>query len=174
MTDLSVIFDQDQHIERPPFIWGKWSLDGHLEQIIGDYHLHGSPDAFQLIYYPQDVNETDDTFLHPEKLTAILSESFNTVFVLERMYDKFRADSDGYGLRYYQTESFCQPLFCCSAPHRLPREFQTILWIDDDFLSDESKEFDYEAFALIDQGKDYLNPHHFCLMDFVKRTSSGI
>lgn len=40
---------------------------------------------------------------------------------------------------------------------------ELVVWIDDDFMSDENIEFDFEAFDSIDSGEKYLNPKHFSL-----------
>ena len=49
----------------------------------------------------------------------------------------------------------------------LPVAFSGIKWINDDFLNDETIEFDFEAFEIIDTGVTYLNPKHFSIYDLM-------
>ena len=49
----------------------------------------------------------------------------------------------------------------------IPDYLQEIIWIDDDFLSDDKLDFDYDAFELIDSKVSYLNPKHFSVYQMV-------
>ena len=48
-----------------------------------------------------------------------------------------------------------------------PDFLSDILWIRDDFLSDENIDFDYDAFEQIDSGIDYINPDHFSVNEII-------
>ena len=49
----------------------------------------------------------------------------------------------------------------------IPDYLQEIIWIDDDFLSDDKLDFEYDAFELIDSKVSYLNPKHFSVYQMV-------
>lgn len=42
-----------------------------------------------------------------------------------------------------------------------------VVWIDDDFLSDESIQFDFKAFEIIENKIIYLNPKHFSVLQLI-------
>ena len=79
------------------------------------------------------------------------------------MYDKFREDTKDYCFQYIRLDSLTEENLECAHPELLPQEYRNIIWINDDFMDDDSIDFDYEAFELIDSGIDYLNPAHFSM-----------
>lgn len=45
--------------------------------------------------------------------------------------------------------------------------------IDDDFMKNEKIPFDFDSFALIDEGVHYLNPKHFSVSQLVRIQGYG-
>ncbi len=85
---------------------------------------------------------------------------------------KFREDTEEYKLKYIGVPSMQEMILQCNCIESLPTEFSQLLWIDDDFLYDEKIPFDFDAFAIIDEGKDYLNPKHFSVNQLIKFTQN--
>jgi len=145
------------------------SLCGKLEGIVGNYFVRGAgvPEEWplQTIFYDSEVDSyTEKVKLTQENIVAFVDANDKWAFVLNKHMEKFKEDTAEYGIKYVGVESFREEVLCCSAPDLLPEEFQNLRWIDDDFMSDETIPFDFEAFAEIDEGVEYLNPKHFSVM----------
>ena len=142
------------------------SLEGHLEVYCGRYFVRGDPDGFEYIYWPVDENNLHRALSNKDLIVAVVSEKAGFAFVRDEMYDKFREDTKDYRFQYIRLDSLTEENLACAHPEQLPQEYQKIVWINDDFMDDDSIDFDYEAFELIDSGIDYLNPAHFSMYDF--------
>lgn len=147
------------------------SVEAYLEAIIGKYYLLGNPDGFEYVYYPVDENNFTNIFLNKENLVAIISERIGIAVVLREAYDKFYNDTKQYQFKYVVIDDWQEENMECRDPRMLPEEYRSIEWIEDDFLSNEEIEFDYDAFARIDEGVEYLNPLHFSFYDFAGKVS---
>lgn len=122
------------------------------------------------IYYDKDFDYIEGTPRHildmdRRYLVALASVKAGAVFVLEGFFEQLKRDSSGMGMAYIPVSSFEEKIFCCSDVEKLPENFSGIRWIDDDFMHDENKEFDFELFYEIDGGAKFLNPNHFSLND---------
>ena len=166
MIDLSIEL-ANLNIQNSKVQW--ISLCGKLEAIVGNYFVSGAgiPEDWpmQTVYYDPEVDSyTEEVKLIPENIVAFVEANNKWAFVLNSHMEKFKEDTIEYGIKYIGVDSFKDEVLCCSTPDLLPDEFQNIKWIDDDFLNDDSIPFDFEAFAEIDDGVEYLNPKHFSVM----------
>lgn len=103
--------------------------------------------------------------LDPEYLIALVSVELRIAFVLNNFFEQFRRDTSGMGLAYAAVSSFDERCFFCSDVEKLPENLSGIRWIDDDFMYDGNKEFDFDLFYEIDSGMKFLNPNHFSLLE---------
>lgn len=122
------------------------------------------------IYYDKDFDYIDGRpeyilDLDSKYLVALVSVETKTMFVLENFFEQLKRDTSGMGLAYIAVSSFDEKIFYCSDIEKLPENFSGIRWIDDDFMYDGNKEFDFDLFCEIDSGVKFLNPSHFSLMD---------
>jgi len=146
------------------------SLCGKLEAIIGNYFMSGSgiPDEkVEILYYDSTVALYDEIPLVKENIVAYILENETIAFVLTDMLAKFKEDTKEYDLVYIPVESFEIKEFYIDSTMELPRFLQSVLWIEDDFMYDDSIEFDYEAFDMIDSGEKYVNPNHFSVKELL-------
>lgn len=153
------------------------SLSGVLEAFVGNYYVSGDgawDPAFHwlTIYYDPSI-DTDFEAVETisSNIVAYVSSDYRWGFVLNRHLQKFRKDASDYDISCIPVPDFESESLQCLHPERLPDAFSDLLWIDDDFLNDETIPFDFDRFALIDTGVCYLNPKHFsaaqliCTMD---------
>lgn len=145
------------------------SIEAHLEVIVGGYFVQGSPDEFEYVYFPVNEDNLPEVLLYKDNMAAIISEKAGLAFVCDRIYEKFCDDTKDYKFSYIRIGSLLEENLMCEHPQQLPEEYKDILWIDDDFMNDDTIEFDYEAFEVIDSGADYLNPKHFSIYEFARR-----
>ncbi len=146
----------------------RMSLCGKLEAMIGNYFLSGAgfPDNdIQVLYYDSTVGFYDAVPLEKENIVAYIFENENLAFVRDDMYTKLKKDTEEYELVFIPVHSFEADEFYIDLEMEIPLFLKKILWIDDDFMNDENIEFDFEAFDIIDSGKDYINPNHFSIAD---------
>ena len=149
------------------------SLSGWLEAIVDHYYVDSECGWIEEFYwlYIYYNEETDTTYecveQVPENLVAYVSADYRWCFVLNKHLEKFKRDTAGYGLHYIPVSDFGEEMFQCSNIDMLPKEFSNIVWIDDDFMYDESIPFDYDSFSLIDDKIPYLNPKHFSVGQLV-------
>jgi len=94
--------------------------------------------------------------------------SLDEVPVTDEMTDAMRAAPKEYGITYIPVSDFTSPELCIKKMNELPEIMSHIRWIDDDFFNDGSKDFDQEAFEIIDSGVDYMNPNHFSVKELIQ------
>ena len=164
MKDILSIFNKNgQHDENI----AKWSLSAQLEAFTGGYSVEGERlDEWIKIYYKADCDSYEQ-IISRDSLIAYVSMATKMALVLDERIEKFKQDTKGYGLAYFPFDSFYEEKYYCSDPTLLTIVFSGIKWIDDDFLNDETIEFDFEAFEIIDAGVNYLNPKHFSIYDLM-------
>ena len=146
----------------------KISMCGKLEAILGNYFLSGAgnPDSdTRILYYDSKVGSCEPVPLITENIVAYIFETDHIAFVREDMLPKVQNDTEEYELLCIPVVSFEADELCIDTETEIPNLFRKIIWIDDDFLSDENIEFDFEAFDMIDSGVTYINPNHFSVMD---------
>ena len=83
------------------------------------------------------------------------------------MLNKLKTDTKGYDIRFIPVESFDKEILSKATLETFPISTQRINWVDDDFMNDDSFEFDFEAFEIIDSGAVYLNPKHFSVEQLI-------
>ncbi len=106
----------------------------------------------------------------PQNLIGYVDKKERWVFILDKYLKKFKEDTVEYELIYISVPSMQEMILQCKQTDCLPMEFSQLLWLDDDFMDDEKIPFDFDAFALIDEGRDYLNPNHFSVNQLIKFT----
>ncbi len=152
------------------------SLFGKLEAVIGNYFLceitegvfHG---LWNTIYFDPEINgEIECVECIPENLIGYVDREERWVFILDKYLKKFKEDTAEYELNYIGVPSMQKVILQCNCIDSLPTEFSQLLWIDDDFMDDEKIPFDFDAFGIIDEGKEYLNPKHFSVNQLIKFT----
>ena len=104
----------------------------------------------------------------PSNVVAYVSSDYRWAFVLSSHIQKFRKDTLDYKISCIPVPDFECELLQCAHTDLLPGEFSNIFWLDDDFMNDETISFDYDGFALIDDGVQYLNPKHFSVIQLVR------
>ena len=117
-------------------------------------------------------NEVDfDRYLSDKKIAAYVSERLGTAFVLDEFTSHFEEITKGYGLTYIPVESF-EDKFFVSDIKNLPKGFEVIVWLDDEFMNNNDVPFNYEAYENIIEPKlPYLNPKGFTVVELVKYLS---
>ncbi len=151
------------------------SLCGKLEGIVGNYFVsqvtHGIFEGlWYSVYSDPSVDYLKEAIKRDRNLIGYVDKYIRWAFILENRSQKFKEDTAEYGLTYIEVPSFEQEILQCHHPDDLPFEFADILWIDDDFLNDDTLPFDFDLFARIDAGESYLNPKHFSVNQFVSST----
>ena len=152
------------------------SLFGKLEAVIGNYFLceitegvfHG---LWNTIYFDPEINgEIECVECIPENLIGYVDRQERWAFIINTHIQKFIDDTAEYELEYLAVPSMQEEILRCNHTDSLPSEFSSLLWIDDDFMNDENIPFDFAKFAIIDEGKAYLNPKHFSVNQLIKCT----
>lgn len=152
------------------------SLAGKLEAIVGNYFLseitYGSfRGLWNTVYFNPNINsEIECVECVPENLIGYVDRQERWAFIISTHIQKFIEDTAEYELEYLAVPSMQEEILQCSHVASLPSEFSNLLWIDDDFLDDENIPFDFAKFAIIDEGRDYLNPKHFSVNQLIKFT----
>ena len=152
------------------------SLFMKLEGIIGNYFLSEvTYGVFQglwnTIYFDAKINnEIEGVKCIPGNIIGYVDREERWVFILDKYLKKFKEDTAEYELKYIGVPSVQEMVLQCSRIDSLPTEFSQLLWIDDDFMYDEKIPFDFDAFEIIDEDKDYLNPKHFSVNQLIKLT----
>lgn len=106
-----------------------------------------------------------------QEQVAYVSSDYRWAFVLTDCRNVFELDAEGRIANCISVDSFREERLCCSAPVAMAGIFSRVVWIDDDFLTDDTIPFDDESFALIESGVDFLNPKHFSVMQMVRATA---
>lgn len=154
------------------------SLSGWLEAFVEHYFVYGEGGGDRefhwiIIYYDADIDALYDAVeTAPDNIVAYASSDYRWSFVLSRHLEKFRKDTTDYGMVYLPVPDFGEETLCCARTDLLPPEFSGIVWIDDDFMDDENIPFDFDSFALIDDGVEYLNPKHFSVKQLIRVMNS--
>lgn len=149
------------------------SLSGKLEGIIGNYFVFGEGTCdkdfhWLTVYYDSNIDTyTEAVELVPSNIVAYVSSDYRWGFVLSSHIQKFKENVSEYGISCIPISSFENEILQCSHTNLMPCEFSDIAWIDDDFMDNENIPFDYESFALIDEGVHYLNPKHFSVAQLI-------
>ena len=146
------------------------SLCGKLEAIIGNYFLSGAgtpEEEVEILYYDSKAGEYDMISLVKENVVAYILENETIAFVLMDMLTKFKEDTKEYELVYIPAESFETEEIYIDREMELPRFLESVIWIEDDFMYDDSIEFDCDAFDVIDSGEKYVNPNHFSVKELM-------
>lgn len=150
------------------------SLSGLLEAFIGNYFVSGEGAWYKdfhwlTIYYDPDIDPYNEAVESvPSNIVAYVSSDYRWGFVLSSHIQKFRKDTENYGITCIPVPDFECERLQCSHTDLLPCEFSNILWLNDDFMLDEHIPFDYDSFSLIDEGVHYLNPKHFSVTQLIK------
>ena len=152
---------------------GRISISGQLEAYVGNYYVSGEgsflKETFLVIYFGDTIDpEREAVETIKKNIMAYMTSDYKYAFVLEPMLSKFKEDTKEYNITYIPVGSFEEPEFFMDDLSGLPEFMKDILWIDDDFLSDANREFDQDAFEIIDSGVDYLNPKHFSVRELVQ------
>lgn len=173
MIDIEKLFTDNEKKRRLSM-----SLSGKLEAIAGNYFLSEITfgvfrGLWNSIYFDPKINsEIESVECISENLIGYVDRGERWVFILDKYLKKFREDTEEYKLKYIGVPSMQEMILQCNCIESLPTEFSQLLWIDDGFLDDEKIPFDSDAFAIIDEGKDYLNPNHFSVNQFIKFTQN--
>ena len=152
------------------------SLGGKLEAIIGNYFLSEITygvlrGLWNTIYFDPDIDsEIECVECIPENLIGYVDRKERWAIILDKHLKRFKKDTAEYELQYLTVPSLQEKILQCSHVDSLPSEFSKLLWIDDDFMDDENIPFDFVKFAIIDEGRDYLNPKHFSVNQLIKFT----
>ncbi len=147
------------------------SLCGKLEAMVGNYFLSGAGvpgESVETLYYDSTIGFYDCVPLVKKNIVAYIVENETVAFVRTDMFAKFQADTEEYGLIYIPVDSFDAEEFYIDRVMGIPHLLEPVVWIDDDFMSDENIEFDFEAFDIIDSGEKYLNPKHFSVKNLIE------
>lgn len=149
---------------------GSISVTGKLEAYVGNYYVYGEGiprETIFRIYYDPNVGLYDGVETKKENLIALMTEDYEYAFVKESLFQKFREDISEYNTTIIPVGDFDKQECSVDENGYLPDFLSNVRWIRDDFLSDENIEFDFEAFELIDDGVEYLNPDHFSVNEMI-------
>lgn len=163
-ADLNELIVQSRRINYPGM-----SIEVQLEVMCGDYFVLGNPDGFEYVYWSVNCDNLSNVLGKRENIVAIISESMSLAFVRSDFLEKFRKDTGNYNFVYIPLDNWTEENLKCDSPEKLPDEYKHIAWIDDDFMNDDTLDFDFEAFEKIDSGTDYLNPKHFSIYEIARR-----
>ncbi|SKA71067.1 hypothetical protein SAMN02745111_02152 [Eubacterium uniforme] len=144
------------------------SLCYKLEAIIGNYHLAGAGlDDIETLYYDSDMGIDDAISLSKDKIVAYFLENESFAFVRMDLLTKLKADTEEFDIKYIPVKNFETEVLNKELLEEYFDKSRKIEWIDDDFMNDDSIEFDYEAFEIIESGIKYLNPKHFSVNQLI-------
>ena len=145
------------------------SLCGKLEAFVGGYFLSNVlPESkVETLYYDATIDNIYDAVDTIEKnIVAYFVNDESIAFVKSEVLEKLKKETEEYGITYVEVNDFYQEVLFVDKGN-IPDYLQEIIWIDDDFLSDDKLDFDYDAFELIDSKVIYLNPKHFSVYQMV-------
>jgi len=152
------------------------SLCGKLEAMIGNYFLSGvsvPEQAVETLYYDGLIDIDDSVELIKENIVAYFLADESIAIVKKDMLEKLQNDTKEYGITYIAVDNFETEILFVNQEKELPEYLNEVVWIDDDFLRDESIPFDYEAFEIIDSKVEYLNPKHFSVIQLIRVLESS-
>lgn len=145
------------------------SLCGKLEAYIGNYFLSGvsvPENDIETLYYDASIGIDDCVELIERNIVAYYIADESVGFVKKNISEKLQKETEEYGITYIVVDDFYQELLCVSTGD-IPECLKEIIWVDDDFMSDDTLPFDFEAFELIDSKVNYLNPKHFSVSQLI-------
>lgn len=168
MIDISII-EKKAVCRKPTEI----SLCGKLEALIGNYFLSNvSPESrIEILYYDATVGIYDAVDTLEKNIVACFVDNESVGFVKSDFSEKLQKETEDYGITYICVDDFSDEQLCVNLSNELPNYLKDIVWINDDFLSDDSVPFDYDAFEIIDSKVDYLNPAHFSVLQLIRELS---
>lgn len=147
------------------------SLCGHLEAIVGQYCLYGAGVSdIETLYYDPSAGLYDAIELAKDRIAAFFVNNEHVAFVRKDMLTKILSDTEGFNITFIPVDNFADECLTRNDLERVSEYFthwEAITWIDDDFMNDANKEFDFAAFEIIDSGARYLNPGHFSVEQLV-------
>ena len=150
---------------------GSISVSGKLEAYIGNYFVSGEgilDEKLLLIYYDPEIDNIYDAVeCTKENLIACMTVDYQYAFVKIDFLQKFSGDIKEYNTTIIPVSDFETPECKIDETQNVPDFISDIVWIRDDFLSDENIDFDYDAFEQIDSGIDYINPDHFSVNEII-------
>lgn len=146
------------------------SLCGKLEAFIGNYYLSNVlPESkVETLYHDNTIGIYDAVDTVEKNIVAYYVNDESVSFVKSDMYEKLQKETEEYGITYIRIDDFDEEILMVNPKKDLPEYLKGILWIDDDFLSNESIPFDYDAFEFIDRKVAYLNPKHFSVKQLIR------
>lgn len=142
------------------------SLCGKLEAIIGNYFLPGVGQEIETLYYDVSI-DIDDSVELIENIVAYYVAEESIAFVKRDMLDKLQNVTEEYDITYVAVDDFYKEILCVNQMKKIPEFLNTVVWVDDDFMSDDTIQFDFEAFEIIDSKVTYLNPKHFSVSQMI-------
>lgn len=146
------------------------SLCGKLEAIIGGYFLSGAglcQQGVETLYYDSSVGKDDTVELIKENIVAYFLADERMALVKHDMFQKLKHDTEGYNISLIAVEDFDSEVLKKEDIMPITDYYIEPIWIDDDFMRDETIPFDFDAFEVIDSGVKYLNPKHFSVRQLV-------
>ena len=170
MNNINHYFHEEKRSSR-----GSISITGKLEAYVGKYYVSGEglEENIFLIYYDPEVDEYEPVDTDKEKLVACLSADYEYAFVIESMLEKFKKDTEEYNITIIPVKNIDNEELCVDDIDSLPEFLSDVKWINDDFLTDENIDFDFDSFELIDSGIIYLNPNHFSVFEMILAIKDG-
>lgn len=149
------------------------SLSGWLECMIGNYFVEGEGSGdknfhWLTVYYDIHIDPLyGEVETVSANIVAYVSSDYRWSFVCSKHSQKFQKDTEQYDMVYIPISSFYEELLQCSHIDLLPQEFSDVVWIDDDFMNDETLTFDFDSFFKMEDGIVYLNPKHFSVSSLI-------
>ncbi len=144
------------------------SLSGKLEAIIGHYYLSGvGVNNIETLYYDPSASEYDSIIPSKANTVAYFLKNESMALVRKDMLDKLKAETKEYNIKYIPIKSFEEEFLNKALLESHLDCTQDIEWVDDDFMNDDTIEFDFDAFEIIDSGVTYLNPNHFSVEQLI-------
>lgn len=146
------------------------SLCGKLEAFVGNYYLANVfPESrVEILYYDASVGIYDAIDTIEKNIVAFFVDDESIGFVKSDYLEKLQQETEEYCITYFSVDDFTKEQLCVDLSRKLPEYLKDILWVNDDFLTDETIPFDYDAFEIIDGNADYLNPAHFSVLQLLR------
>lgn len=149
----------------------QWTMWPYLEEIVGHYFLSGAGISdVETLYYDPAAGPDDQINTIKENIAAFFLNNESIAFVRRDMLSKLMTDTEGYNVSLIPVENFseeCLSLEDLEQVSEFSDYLKGINMIDDDFMYDENKEFDFAAFEIIDSGAKFINPKHFSVEQLI-------
>lgn len=147
------------------------SLCGKLEAIVGGYflsHIGVSENGVETLYYDPSVDVYESVETSKENIVAYFLRNESIALVKKEMLPKLKEDTKEYDIIYYEVENFEAETLSIDDIKPFDDFLNGLIWIDDDFMYDESIPFNFELFEIIDSKVPYLNPKHFSVDQLIR------